>query len=218
MPTPHEHWRESLTELELDPAAGEPCYHGLLKRYAEAGRYYHGLAHLEALFHWFETYRSELQEPALVCLAIWYHDAIYSTLRKGNETRSATLATRQLQALGLKAEGLDKVALMIRQTADHHGPLLSEDRDLAWFLDFDLSILGTEPKVYARYAENIRKEYRLIPALIYNAGRSKILHKMLETDYLYYTPAFRRSHEKQARKNLLHEIRQLEAREVLGLD
>lgn len=218
MPTASEHWRNSLTALGLDPAAADSCYQDLLKRYRGAGRFYHNFAHIEAMLKWLDTYRDELQEPALVTLAIWYHDAVYSVLRKGSENRSAALAIKQLQALGLNQSGLDKVAVMIRQTADHHGPLLSQDRDLAWFLDFDLSILGAEAKVYARYAENIRKEYRLIPAMLYNSGRSKVLHRMLEAEFLYYTPAFRRSHERQARSNLLQELRQLKARDTLGLD
>lgn len=218
MPTPHEHWRSSLKALGADPGAGENFYQGLMRRYGSNKRHYHSLSHIEALFRHFEQYREELRQPELVALAIWYHDAVYSTLRKGSEARSASLAKKQLGELGIKQEAIEVIATMIRQTADHHGPLLSEDPDLAWFLDFDLSILGTEPKDYNRYAENIRKEYKLIPEPLYTAGRARVLHKMLEAEYLYYTPAFRRSHERNARENLLEELRRLKALDALGLN
>lgn len=213
-----DHWRASLDALGLDTQAAEPVYQGLVQRYRESGRFYHNLGHIEALLEWRDRFAAELNEPDLVSLAIWFHDAIYSTLRKGNESRSATLALRQLQPLGLDRARLDKLAMMIRQTADHHGALQSKDRDLQWFLDFDLSILGSVPKTYARYASQIRKEYRLVPDVLYFSGRAKVLHHLLQAEFLYYTPAFRRSHEKQARENMLLELRKLEAREILGLD
>src|SRR5688500_12552621 len=100
MLTLHDHWRGSLETLGLDPAAGEPFYKGLLKRYSEPGRFYHSLGHIEALFGWLAGFRAELARPELVSLAIWYHDAIYSTLRKDNEARSAALAHKQLKSLG----------------------------------------------------------------------------------------------------------------------
>lgn len=214
----HLHWRSCCEALGLDVQAAEPLYTGLCRRYAEAGRHYHQLGHIEALLQWAGQYASELLEPELVGMAIWYHDAIYSTLRKGNESRSATLALRQLAPLGLPARSGDKIALLIRQTAHHHGPLASEDRDLRWFLDFDLSILGAEPRQYDRYAEAIRREYRLVPDVLFYPGRAKLLKQMLRSEFLYYTPAFRRSHEKSARHNLLNELRRIDAREKLGLD
>ncbi len=212
------HWHQTLNQLGINSDATDSVFDSLVKNYSESARHYHNLAHLQSLLGWLEAYRMELHEPELVALTIWYHDAIYSTLRKDNETRSAALAHKQLSAMGLATAACDKVALMIRQTADHMGPLQSQDPDLLWFLDFDLSILGAEENVYLRYAEQIRKEYRLIPELIYRNGRSKLLRQMLQAEYLYQTPAFRRSHERQARHNLLNELRRLSAEEALGLD
>ncbi|MEZ0368330.1 MAG: hypothetical protein ACAI44_04500 [Candidatus Sericytochromatia bacterium] len=218
MPTLHEHWLASLEALGLDPAAGEPFYQALIKNYSGSGRVYHSLAHLEALLNWLDNFRTELEAPALVSLAIFYHDAVYSTLRKGNESRSANLARKQLKALGLPQLAIDKVATWILQTADHHGSPLTRDQDLFWFLDFDLSILGAPPEIYVRYAQQIRQEYKLVPDILYHSGRSKILRRMLQSDFLYYTPAFRRSHERQARSNLLAELKRLEVASKLGLE
>ncbi|PKL77901.1 MAG: hypothetical protein CVV27_04335 [Candidatus Melainabacteria bacterium HGW-Melainabacteria-1] len=190
----------------------------MLKRYRSQGRHYHTLSHIEAMLNWHAEFASELKEPELVALAIWYHDAIYVSLRKDNEARSAALARKQLSQLGLAPDKLGKIEKLILQTANHHGPILSQDPDLCWFLDFDLSILGAEPAIYKAYAEAIRKEYRLVPEPLYRAGRGKILRKMLEAEFLYYTPAFRRSHERLARRNLLEELRRLQALDALGLD
>lgn len=211
-------WLKTLKTLNLDPAAGQKDFQTLIRHYQESGRHYHNLAHIQALLGWLDQYRSELKDPELVALAIWYHDAIYSTLRKDNEARSASLAEKSLKALGLEDAARQKVSLLIRQTASHLGEPLTQDPDLAWFLDFDLSILGCEEKVYYRYAEQIRKEYRLIPDILYRNGRSKLLRTLLKAPFLYQTPTFRRSHERQARSNLLNELRRLDATEALGLD
>lgn len=213
-----DHWRASLAALGLDPATGDARCRGLLDRYGDKGRHYHGVRHLEALVDWQHKYQAQLRDPALVGLAIWYHDAIYSTLRKDNEARSAALARKELSALGVPEPALAKIEALILQTANHHGPPLIKDPDLGWFLDFDLSILGAEPKTYARYAEAIRKEYRLVPDVLYRTGRSKVLRGMLQAEFLYYTPAFRQSHERQARKNLVDELKRWKAIDAMGLD
>lgn len=218
MSSAYEHWCQALNVFGLDSSIGEAAYQGLLKRYRENGRHYHTLSHIEALLNWSESYRKELAEPAVVNLAIWYHDAIYSSLRKDNESRSAALALKQLAAIGVPEAALHKISQLILQTAKHHGALLLKDSDLLWFLDFDLSILGSEPQVYQRYAQKIRQEYRLVPDILYRRGRSEVLRSMLQSEYLYYTPAFRRTHERNARNNLLNELRQWKAFEAMGLD
>ena len=87
-----DHWRASLDALGLDSTAAEPTYQGLMQRYRESGRFYHNLGHIEDLLELRDSFKAELNEPDLVAMAIWYHDAIYSTLRKGN----GRMATKDL--------------------------------------------------------------------------------------------------------------------------
>lgn len=46
---------------------------------------------------------------------------------------------------------------------------------------------------------------------MYRKGRIGVLRHLLQADFLYRTPTFRREYERQARQNLLRELRQWEA-------
>eukprot|EP00007_Cunea_sp_BSH-02190019_P001729 CAMPEP_0174233664 /NCGR_PEP_ID=MMETSP0417-20130205/3647_1 /TAXON_ID=242541 /ORGANISM="Mayorella sp, Strain BSH-02190019" /LENGTH=91 /DNA_ID=CAMNT_0015311915 /DNA_START=64 /DNA_END=336 /DNA_ORIENTATION=- len=53
--------------------------------------------------------------------------------------------------------------------------------DLAYFLDFDLAILGARATCYAKYAAQIRSEYAHIPEAAYCDGRVAVLRRFLDT-------------------------------------
>ena len=82
----------------------------------------------------------------------------------------------------------------------------ADDPDLLFFLDADLSILGSSEEEYWAYARQVRQEYRQVPDLLYRPGRRKILTKMLAAPVLFRTPAMRAELDADARRNLQAEL------------
>lgn len=76
----------------------------LLRRYAEAGRYYHNMTHVGKMLAWLD--RTGAVSPAME-LAVWFHDAVYEPLGRENEAESAAFFERTLGPVldaGLRAE------------------------------------------------------------------------------------------------------------------
>jgi len=211
----NQNWLDSLKSLGLATEKSDLFLEKLKKRYQSRGRYYHNLSHIEALLTSLQAQWQDLAKPEAVLLAIWYHDAIYSPLRKDNEARSARLARQDLQQFGADTALCERIAYLILQTANHTQAPTHQDHDLGWFLDFDLEILGATQPAYQRYAHQIRQEYKLIPLGVYRKGRIQVLKRMLQTPYLYHSPLYRKRYERQARQNLLAEIADLQDQETL---
>lgn len=152
---------------------------------------------------------------AAVHYAAWFHDAVYeigdghSAADSGlsNEERSAQLAERVLSAIGLPSAIVAEVARLVRCTAEHR--VAPEDQNAALLCDADLAILGSEPRVYARYAEQIRGEYRAIPETQFRPGRAAILRGMLDRLPIYHTPRAHALFEARARQNIAAELEHL---------
>ncbi|MFC7649136.1 HD domain-containing protein [Streptosporangium lutulentum] len=106
-------WR-SLTGPDAEHLGRE-----LIARYGEPHRRYHTTAHLEAVLAHVDTLAEHAENPDLVRLAAWFHDAVYDPRRGDNEERSATLAERVLPELGLPAEAVATVARLVRLTVTH---------------------------------------------------------------------------------------------------
>jgi predicted metal-dependent HD superfamily phosphohydrolase len=69
-----------------------------------------------------------------------------------------------------------------------------------------LSILGASEAAYWDYARQVRREYRLVPDLLYRPGRRKVLAKLLAASVLFHTPALRAALDAPARRNLQAEL------------
>lgn len=188
-------------------AAVDPSWKGLRKAYTERARHYHDLRHIRALLNWAERYQAQLIEYDAVRFAIWYHDVVYQPRKQDNEERSAALAEQELPRLNVPAEMTRTVARMIRATKTHQAGELPEDG--RWFLDFDLSILGSAPDVYQAYSQAIRREYRWVPSLLYRQGRRQVLERFLQREQLFFTEPMRQELENPARANLRWELAQL---------
>lgn len=174
--------------------------------YGEPHRAYHDLAHIEALLGLVLRHRDDLRAPDEVALAVLYHDVVYDPTRGDNETASAALASAQLTALGAPERLVSRVVHLVDMT--RHGAAVpsADDRDLAWFLDFDLSTLAAVPEVYDRYAAAIRREYAFVPEPAYREGRARVLRGFLAQPALYRTPELSAIWEAPARANLAREI------------
>ena len=197
-------WHALTAPLLPDAARREAELNKLLAAYSAPERHYHNVQHLENLFT--QVAALPLHDATVVALAIWYHDAVYEALRGDNEAKSAEWALAFLAQTTLEPARQTRVADLIRRTADHTQPQPPDDADLLLFLDADLSILGAPEAAYWDYARQVRREYRLVPDLLYRPGRRKVLAKLLAAPVLFHTPTLRQALDAPARRNLQLEL------------
>ena len=185
---------------------------GLLDRWSEPHRSYHALPHLASVLHGVALLErhgecAAEQTPGLL-LAAWYHDAVYAGTAGEDEEASARLAEQQLAPM-LSDAVIGETARLVRLTASH----APEEGDLsgAVLVDADLEVLGREPALYRRYAEQVRRDYAHVPEDQFRAGRAQVLRRLLEVPELFRTASGRRLWEDQARINLERELAELTA-------
>ena len=178
----------------------------IFQNHNEPHRGYHNLSHLEAMFAVVpQLGNGDL--PTAVSLAIWFHDIIYNPTSPTNEGDSAKLMVELLggQVDGLLLEEAERLILLTKthqldDVGDSNGRIL---------LDADLSILGSEPVTYQKYAQAIRQEYRHVPDELYQQGRTAVLNHFLGLGTIYLTEYGRLQWEESARKNLAWELSHL---------
>lgn len=202
-----ERYNQDCRVLNWTNAQVDEYWQEIAQQYGAANRHYHNLDHLRTLFKFFDDYCEQLRSPQVVTWSIWYHDLIYNAKRKDNEQQSALLAQKRLDGSGLPPDTVVQILEYIEATAHHLS--VEAAGDLAYFLDFDLAILGTARTTYQLYAEAVRQEYRHVPGFFYRRGRKKVLRYFLEVDTLFRTPALRDRFEVQARENLKWELESL---------
>jgi len=201
----NERLKEVLNFFKLTDSKIEEIYDRLYFEYNAWSRYYHNLSHIYSLLKLSEKYRSELKNPYLVDLAIWFHDLVYDSSKKDNEVQSAMLFEEMMMP-HLTTDSILQVKSLIMSTSGHK-PLIPEDTDHQYFLDFDLAILSSDKETYSIYSDAIRDEYKsLFSFLVYNGGRKKVLQSFLDRKDLYYSDYFKSNFETAARQNLAWEI------------
>ncbi len=181
----------------------------LQKHYGHKSRHYHNFDHLAAMLTLIDQHENQLDRPDLLRLAVWFHDIIYRFTAKDNEEKSAVRALERLSEIDFPKEEAEVVNELILRTKDHFQVRDDESSDLQFFLDCDLGILGVGEEAYGRYMKAIRKEYRLVPDLLYKPGRRKVLQQYAAQPWIFRTPWFREHHEERAKLNLAREIRAL---------
>ncbi len=124
-------------------------------KYTEKGRYYHNLLHLDNMFQELEAVKDRISRFTLLSFAVFYHDIIYDATSKSNEEKSAVTAEKKLSELGLSHEEIKIVSDQILATKSHQK---SENMDINYLLDADLSVLGKDRETYLVYTQMIRKE------------------------------------------------------------
>jgi predicted metal-dependent HD superfamily phosphohydrolase len=187
--------------LPGDALVKDRLFKEIVSKYSGRNRHYHNLKHIEALLHLSERY--PLRDRKVVLYAIFYHDIIYNVLRKDNETRSAALAVKRLHELGVDADTIALVKHFIEATQTHQA---TGNPDLELFLDFDMSILGAPWNEYLVYTQQVRKEYKIYPWAMYQAGRKKFLMQCLQAAHIFHSGVFRAGFEFQARSNIQAEL------------
>ncbi|PZS34990.1 MAG: metal-dependent phosphohydrolase [Pseudonocardiales bacterium] len=176
---------------------------GLIARYTESHRRYHNLAHVAAVLSTVAELVGCADEPDVVRLAAWYHDAVYDPRSTDNEEHSAVLAAAELAEAGVPPAAVCRVAELIRCTAGHDAP--PGDRDAEVLCDADLRVLAAAAPDYDRYTAAVRAEYAHVADGDWRAGRAAVLHGLLSLPRLFRTaPA--RAWEPVARANLRREL------------
>lgn len=174
--------------------------------YSSPGRYYHNLNHIDSLLSLSDQYATSVSDKDLIDFAIFYHDIVYSPSESDNELRSAEVAKNSLTELSVPEEKRAAVVEYIIASKVHAVGANENDTDLAWFLDFDMSILGAEWERYLEYSQNVRREYDMYPDLIYNAGRKNFLQQTLSMPFIFHTRQLREKFDRRARENLKREL------------
>ncbi|MGX6742089.1 HD domain-containing protein [Streptomyces xantholiticus] len=203
--------RALLAARDSEDCAIDPYAYAdnLLARWAEPQRRYHTTDHLVAVLDRIDELEQYADDPALVRLAAWFHDAVYLPDRSANEERSARLAERALPEAGVSDGATAEVARLVRLTVTHDPD--AADRNGQVLCDADLAVLAAAPDAYAAYAAAVREEYAFVPEEAFRDGRAGVLRQLLGLPYLFRTPHGQREWEERARHNITVELELLAA-------
>lgn len=198
-------WQALMRLLGLPRS--ETTYIALEKAYCEPQRHYHTTNHIDDCLRHFDLLRAGIEQPEVVELALWFHDAIYLPYKSGNEEKSAEWAATFLADAGSDEDLIARIRELILATRHD---AVAKDRDTAILIDVDLSILGADHDRYDAFERDVRKEYRWIPRILYRRERRKILQSFRQRDRIFMTDAFFERYETHARDNLDRAIHALE--------
>jgi predicted metal-dependent HD superfamily phosphohydrolase len=176
----------------------------LLDRWGEEHRKYHGRTHLLSVLEALDLLTDPADPPRTVVLAAWFHDAVYRGIAGQDEEESARLAEDRLLHAGLSEEEAYEVGRLVRLTADHRPD--PADNDGALLCDADLSVLGGEPRQYARYLSAVREDFAHIGDDDFAVGRAAVVRHLLELEPLFNTARGRELWADAARRNLKSEL------------
>ena len=186
----------------------------LLAAYADPGRGYHDLRHLEEVLEHLDVLLPGLDDGDArevgrevdrdaVRLAAWFHDAVYEGA-PDDEERSARLAHEALTAAGVDAAVVAEVVRLVRLTATHDPA--DGDPAGAVLSDADLAVLAAGPERYAEYVAGVRREYAHVPDEAFRRGRADVLRGLLAAPAMFRTATGRRLWEQRARANVEAEL------------
>ncbi len=190
-------WIKIMDAMGLPPFT--ECFESLFSAYSERHRRYHTRSHIDAMLRHLDAVLDLSEYPHEIEAAIWFHDAIYKPLSSTNEIDSANWAKDFFSAAGYDTNGIERIYKLVMATL-HSGAVAENDEKL--IVDIDLSILGASDKVYAEFEQNVRKEYRLVPSMIYRKKRKELLKTFLAAKSIYYTKYFQEMYEQAARANI----------------
>lgn len=207
MPT-FSQWQTACDGLGI--ISDQQLFQELIKRYSEPHRYYHTCQHLDECLVKFHEIKYLADFPAIIEMALWFHDAEYDPLRYDNEQRSADWAAASLLALGTSQLVANKIHHLTLCTRHDEKPVTEEAKIM---VDVDLTILAAEPDRYAEYETQVRKEYPHIDENRFCQKRSELLLSFLNRKTIFNTSQFIDRYEQTARRNIHHALEQLSAKQ-----
>lgn len=207
-----ERW-QTLARASGHPLVSDEWGHRLIAAWTEPHRHYHNLDHLSECLELLDEARHLCASPLSVEWAIWFHDAVYDPRATDNEEQSARLALEYLSQMGSPQPVIEQVESLILATKSHEAP---DTGDTTLLLDIDLAILGSNRERFARYEDDVRREFEWVPSDVFSSKRSAILRGFLARPKIYRTEAFRVRLEARARINLEWSIARLGAPRITG--
>lgn len=199
-------FQEILQKYSEDIGRIKMMWHEVESYYSKTYRHYHTLNHLSHFFKELEKAKRYIKDWDSTLLAMFYHDIVFLPTRNDNEKSSSDLAEISLAELDVSEEKIDKCQKMILATKEHKK---SDDSDVNYFIDADISIIGSDEITYESYLEGVKQEYYFLSEDEYIKGRKKIIHHFLKMKKIFKTNFFYQQYEKKARKNLMKELREL---------
>jgi len=94
-------WHDLLGFWSVDPVMKRQSFEDISNRYAEPGRFYHTLDHVQNVLVTVDSIASHARNLDAVRLAGWLHDVIYDSRASDNEERSADYAERLCEVLSI---------------------------------------------------------------------------------------------------------------------
>jgi predicted metal-dependent HD superfamily phosphohydrolase len=217
-----QHWFDLCSSLNISEELCMKWWMRIACAYSEPQRFYHTLDHIHSLLLLFDQVKHLLTYPNLVELSIWFHDVVYfpEYVHGKNESQSAEISISFMIQAELGETERYIVETMILSTISHQLPKdkdsFSALKDLEYFLDMDLSILGFEFNIYKSYALGIYYEYGYLYTFEkYCSGRVKVLNNIQSRSLLYFTDWFQSKYLKNAQSNLEIEIKHLQEHRLL---
>ena len=199
-----ERWSVLLRSLGARP--DDATYARLAAAYAQPHRAYHTQRHINECLALFDEVRGLSAEPCEVECALWFHDAIYEPMSSNNESRSAEWAGEFLRSHGASPMRVERVQRHVLATR-HVNSLQADDSGLV--VDIDLAILGSTPERYEEFEQDVRREYRWVPKLVYRKKRAQILKSFLDRPRIYHFEPLAERFEAAARRNIAGAVRTL---------
>lgn len=174
--------------------------------YRSRNRYYHTYAHLQYMHRLLLPVKHEITNWDNILFALIYHDIVYNPGSSTNEEDSATIMSDHLAKINVPHKKIVQCQHLILATKHHP---LTKNQDIAFLLDADMAILGSQWRRYRKYCQQIRKEYAVFSEDIYVAGRLKVLANFLSKPAIFQSSYFFLKYEERARQNIIREMNQL---------
>ena len=184
-------------------------YESIVSRYRQAGRHYHGVRHVRWVVRHVVALAHVSDDLGAVIAAAFFHDLVYDPTRGDNEVASAELADRALTELGWEPERRQHVEEMILATIDHDVDRVGCGADIQLLLAADLAVLAAAPAKYSDYVRGVRREYSHVSDDDWRAGRSAVLHGLLDRRHLFAPELDLHDWEQRARANITAELAML---------
>jgi predicted metal-dependent HD superfamily phosphohydrolase len=174
----------------------EGVYDRLIQHYAEPGRHYHTLSHVQRCLCDLDWARFAIPDPDAVELALWCHDLVYVPGAPDNEQRSADWLRHRAQG---RIAASERVAEMILATTH---TVVPTDPDARFTADIDLADLGSDRACFIRDEAHLREERPDLDNATYDRHVRAFLSALLAREHVYHTETFRARCEARARSNL----------------
>lgn len=189
-------------------AKGTPdaVFDELAAAYEAPERAYHNLHHIADCLDELERSEYLAERPREIELAIWFHDLVYDTHRRDNESRSAARAMEVIRDAKMQHVTVAAVQDLIEATTHDAAPATNDGRLIA---DIDLTIFGSKADRFDAYEAAIRWEFAWVDEAEFRSQRAKVLHHFLHQPHIYHTAMFRGKYENTARANLQRSLAKL---------